>query len=123
MLSFENAYSQRVSLRQLHIETTGLVWLEGSWEAFREETLRRMQTTVERQFGRAGLFLKEPPPGPLKALTYMAEIEARNPNDAYGGRYTGVVWFDQSLPKDLPEYLRSCLMDVDALAHAKWWAP
>lgn len=118
--TFTTSSGRHVSFEALHIEVSTLGWLEGDLLIHRERFLERLPKTIERKFGRTGMLLVEPPPGPLPTYVFNAQFHSEEPvHKGADCSSLTLVWFTETMPADLRSELQSRFSDIDWESHAE----
>ncbi|MFZ4682817.1 MAG: hypothetical protein ACOYMS_09960, partial [Terrimicrobiaceae bacterium] len=112
-LSFTTGSGRKVYFEQLTIRISSLGFLEGSPERIRSAVLRRLPGEVCGVSGQWGLFLREPPPGPLPAFTFIAQFHSAPIGAEANSSSLVVVWFANTLPDCLPVELLTQLEGIE----------
>jgi hypothetical protein len=119
-LSIITKSRRRVYLRQMEIRVSTLDYLAGDPLKIRAHVLEQMPNRVKDKYGQTtGLLLNEPPPGPLPTYAFfvlLRSLEPVKPSADFSSLV--VVWFEDSLPENVPAVLAARLDGIDWEKHA-----
>jgi len=119
-LIFTSSSGRKLFFEQLHIELSGLGFLEGKPELIRAEVLRMIPGRISRKYGNTGLLLREPPAGQLPRFTFFAQLHSHAPiKPGFDCSSMVVVWFAEALPGHLATELAAQINGIDWERHAK----
>lgn len=116
---FKLRCGREVELRQFAVRVSTLECLSGSAELIRSTVIKTIPNQIARRYGQTGIWLREPPPGPLPAYTLFLQLEGDPINAEADFSSVVVVWFADSLPENLQTCICAQAMALDWNRYAR----